>query len=250
MAKLQKTFKESYVKTLRDDVLAGIGLERYALEEFPYDKTMVKSLANVYQPENLQREMDPNDDFKSAVVLYEAYKDISPLLASNEIFWIYLTHVDLFNYVQNRWPLVFKSNVSSEYIKNHFFYSDNGMIRTSLMGFWWSVYCSIDESSCLSDKYDLTRILFRSTELRTRRWGNSVLFRHREATVALLWFIKENISLFESGFSEKCRYITRYFNRLGATKVLAYLNRDFFKAELNKMRVILEKINESSGISD
>ena len=100
---LQKTFCESYVKTLRDRIVAGISIDDYFKNEFPYDKSMVKPLAGVYQPVGLVDKMNPDDDLESAKVVYEAYKNISPLLASNENFWIYLTHVDLFSYVQKRW---------------------------------------------------------------------------------------------------------------------------------------------------
>lgn len=85
---LQKTFKENYMKTLRDAVKSGIAIPLYANESFEVDTTRVKRLANVYAPEGLAAKLEEvwEDDFNSAVLIYEAYKNISPLLASNEAF--------------------------------------------------------------------------------------------------------------------------------------------------------------------
>lgn len=86
---LQKTFKESYMKTLRDAVKSGEAIPLYAKDSFEIDQTQIKRLANVRKPENnvAERMVELyNDDFKAAVLLYESYRDISPLLASNETF--------------------------------------------------------------------------------------------------------------------------------------------------------------------
>ena len=59
MAKLQRTFKESYVKALRDQVTMGISIRQYAEEKFEYDPSMVRAVANVYQPEGLLEKLNP-----------------------------------------------------------------------------------------------------------------------------------------------------------------------------------------------
>ena len=121
---LQKTFKESYMKTLRDAVKSETSIPLYGNDAFEIDTTQVKRLANVYAPEGLVEKLEKvwEDDFKSAVAIYEAYKNISPLLASNEAFWAYLTHVDLFSYTQKRWPKVMDKDCSVEYILDHWFF--------------------------------------------------------------------------------------------------------------------------------
>ena len=50
---LQKTFRESYMKTLRDAVKSGDAIPLYAADAFEVDATQVKRLANVYAPEGL-----------------------------------------------------------------------------------------------------------------------------------------------------------------------------------------------------
>ena len=158
--KLQKVFKESYVKDLRDRVKAGIDLTNYSKEEYPYDVKMVRSIANLYQPEGLLDKMDFADDLVSAKALYESYKDISPLQASNDAFWTYLTHVDLFSYVQQRWPKVLRGEADKTYIENHWFQGGNAFFQSTLSGLWWSVYCTIDKERGEQYKYEITDFLF------------------------------------------------------------------------------------------
>ena len=87
MDKLQKTFKENYAKRLKDEVRAGLSIPKYSLESYEYDESMVKYVANVYQPEGLlEKMMNASSDFEAAKALFEAYKGISPLLASLVLF--------------------------------------------------------------------------------------------------------------------------------------------------------------------
>ena len=112
MDNLQCTFKESYASHLKDEVKANISLDKYGQTEFVYDRTKVKQIANLYEPKQLlEKLLETNNDFDAAVILYEAYKNLSPLLASTEAFWVYLTHVDLFKYVQYRHPVEKAKNI-------------------------------------------------------------------------------------------------------------------------------------------
>ena len=94
MLQLQKTFKESYMKTLRDAVKSGEALPLYSNESFTIDETQVKRLANVYAPVGLEDKLIPTSegDFESAVAVYEEYNNISTLVDSSETFWAYITH--------------------------------------------------------------------------------------------------------------------------------------------------------------
>ena len=56
-------------------------------------------------PEGARIRIEPvTGFFEPGWDLDEAYKDISPVIASNRCFWIYLTHVDLARYVRKLWP--------------------------------------------------------------------------------------------------------------------------------------------------
>jgi hypothetical protein len=245
---LQKTFTENYVKTLRDRILAGVSTEDYKKDVFPYDEKMVRKLVGVYQPKGLLEKMDAQDDLASAKALYSAYEYLPLSIASNENFWVYLTHVDLFSYVKERWLERLTRKVTNDYIYRHWFYSEKGVMNTTLMGLWWSVFCSIDEERGEAHKYDLTDMLFKRKDFQVR-FGSSVLFRHKEAVIGILEYLYENPEIFSESTKRRGSYITRYFNQLGAVKELAYFNRDFFKDEMSKIRKNLLEIR-SSGDND
>ena len=112
---LQKVFKHSYMDELRKN----IHISDYQGESFPYDPSKVKALANVYKPEGLLERLDPEDDFTSAIEIFKAYDSVTPLLASLPDLWVYLAHVDLFPYVQKRWPKVLDGSADEQYVLNH-----------------------------------------------------------------------------------------------------------------------------------
>ncbi len=233
---LQKTFKESYMKTLRDAVKSEVAIPLYGNDVFDIEATQVKRLANVYAPEGLIEKLEEvwEDDFKSAVAIYEAYKNISPLLASNESFWAYLTHVDLFSYAQKRWPKIKDKNCSSEYILDHWFIGVNGLLRNAVASMWWSVYNTVDETR--ENKYELTEILFKNYTLRISAFGSTLLIRHKEAMIGILSFLMDNPNITNNALEYRGQFITKYFNRIGAVKQLAFLKRDYFYSTCEHMK--------------
>ncbi len=239
---LQKVFKESYVETLR----CNVSPEKYRGENFEYDPTEVRFLADVHQPEGLNDRLNPENDLESAITLFEEYNELTPLSASRMELWTYLTHVDLFGYMQKRFPVVFTDRGDVKYIQERWFRNSKGMIRSSLAGLWWSVYCSVDESR--EDKYELTRMLFRNDTIRTHYFGASTIFRLREAMIGILEFLVENPDISGVHFNSRCIYIAQYFNRLGAVKQLAYMDRDFFKEELMRKKDILKTVTSKAQV--
>lgn len=239
---LQKVFKEAYVEVLRNSV----DPEKYAGEAFEFDQTQVKYLANVEQPSDLLNKMDPDNLLESAIALFEEYQNLTPLAASKIELWAYLSHVDLFSFMQKWYPEVKEGKADAGFIRDHWFRSPKGTIRSSLAGLWWSVYCSIDESR--EDKYELTRMLFRNDNIRTHYFGPSTIFRHREAVIGILEYLVENPDISNVHFSSRCIYIIQYFNRLGAVKQLAYMDRSFFKEELMKNKDVLLKITSKAQV--
>ena len=238
----QKVFKEAYVDELRN----SIDPEKYAGETFEYDVTQVKNLANIRQPSGLLEKMDPNNLVESAIALFEAYKDLTPLAASRIELWAYLSHVDLFGFMQKCYPEVTEGKADARFIRDRWFRSPKGTIRSSLAGLWWSVYCSIDETR--EDKYELTRVLFRNDNIRTHYFGPSTIFRHKEAVIGILEFLVENPDISGVHFSSRCIYIVQYFNRLGAVKQLAYMDRRFFKEELMKKKPVLLTVTSKAQV--
>lgn len=231
----QLIFKEKYLLKLKEEIESGNSFEQYKSNNFVYDKKQVLMIPNIVKPSGLLEKLDIKNDFETAILLFESFKNLEPIQAADERFWSYLTHVDLYPYMIKRWEKVYKSisGFTNEYILEHWFFG-KGMLRNALAGLWWSVYLSVDEKRG-NDKYELTKVLFRQLDFSTRTLGIYRLGRHKEAVIGILEFIKENEKLFSSGFEKKTRYITKHLNLVGGVKPISYYDRSFFKNELQKV---------------
>lgn len=232
---LQKVFIKSYADELR----THIDPVNYYGEEFEYDKTKVKFLSRIPHPQNLASYMEEHadNDCECAIALYEAYKDISPVFAQEERLWVYLSHVELFTYLKKRWSIKDEKD-QLNFIRNHWFRSKNGLMRSSLMGLWWAVYCTIDENGEKNgeDKYRLTRILFSNYSFRTTFFGASELFWYRDATRGILRFLVDNPEIIKNNFENRSQFITKYFNQLGGIKQLSALDEDYYYNECVRIK--------------
>lgn len=255
---LQRIFTPEYVNLL----LSDIKIENYLQDIIVYDENEVRRLNGIEKPEGLEeRLMNAPTEYEAAIILYEAYKNISPHLASSPSFWLYLTHVDLANYVKQLWPDLRVYNIGSKkgkkrteedmkkYIKDHWLISKYGVMRTTLMNLWWSVYLSIDESLGEEHKYDLTKIFFSNVGMRVRRLGTGHLGRNRNALKGILSFMKDNLELFdEGGIENRMIWITRHFNFIGGTKPLTNLPSNYFYGELQNNIEHLSKISKREDV--
>ena len=232
----QLIFKERYIQKLRTE----IDQDRYRSNEFVYDKTQTLMMPNIVKPEKLAATLNPNDDLETALKIYEALKGLEPIQASDERLWTYLTHVDLYPYMIKRRADAYIGTVkgvdAQKYISDHWFLSSTAqgsLLRHPIAGLWWAVHLSVDEGR--GDKYELTKIFLRQLDFPTRTLGSYELARHKEAVLGILEFIQENEQLFKSHFEGKTRYITKHLNLIGGVKPIAYLDRTFFKTELQKV---------------
>lgn len=229
---LQKIYKIKYVNYLSDNFRK----EAYLQDQFVAENPQIIPLKDVYNNAGtLVEKMIPDSkhDFDSAVALYEAYPDLTPLVASQQSLWVYLAHNELFGYVQKRWKV--SSESTEDRMKKQWF--DNGESGT-LSGLWWAVYLTKDENR--EDKYELTRALFRNQTFRTRTFFTYRLGKYREALLGILNFMNDNKELFQGHEEARTIYVSAYFSRLGATKELAYMDQDFFYNELEKKRRAIE----------
>ena len=244
---LQRTFSDTYANQLQYEAKQGIGIERYTKPVFEYDKGQVLIIPTIEQPEGLLNKMKASDDLASAKALYNAYKDITPLQASDESFWTYLTHVDLYPYVRERNDAVLEEDFNdAKYIDNYFFHGFGSLIYHPLAGLWWDVHCTIDPDS--TDPYKYTDYLFRDYGLRVTYMGRYSLFRHKEQVFGILDFLMKNEDVASEHFRQRSRWISQYFNKLGAAKQLRSLNRDFFSSELEKLKDVILNIKTDQDV--
>lgn len=235
----QLIFKEKYMFQIKKDVEFGISIDKYRSNEFVYNKKETLMMPNIMKTDGLMEKLDPGNDYETAIQLFEVFKKLEPIQASDERLWTYLAHVDLYQYMIKRWSAVYKGTAKDNinYILEHWFLwstSQSDLLRHALAGLWWAVYLSVDEIRG-DKKYELTEILFRQLDFPTRTLGAYNLGRHKEAVIGILEFIQENEDLFKNKFEDKTRFITKHLNLIGGVKPISYYDRSFFKIELQKI---------------
>ena len=100
-------------------------------------------------------------DFINARSLHDAFKNLTPLQASNRYMWAYLCHMDkeYRKYIQDRWLLDPEENkVRQRYFVGND--ADGLYYFNALARLWWCAHLTYDENS--ADHYALTKILFTS----------------------------------------------------------------------------------------
>lgn len=226
----QTLLTKKYIENIFEEVECGKGLERFLESTFPVDKEKLLRTNKVKHPDDLCDRMNPttDGDFASAIALYEAYENLSPLQASDAQLWESLALTDLFPYMQQRWKLK-EANDLKRSIINHFQVKSHGILRQGLSGLWWLVHLTIDEKR--ENRYELTEIVFKNYTLRYIRFGVGRVIQHKEAAIGILQFIKDHFGEITS-LENVANGLTSYFNRLGAVKQLTFLDREFFYKEM------------------
>ena len=142
---LQTILTKKALEKVKDDVDLNINLDRFLADDIPFEDKDLLVIPGIKKPEGLLDRLDAttDGDFKSAVAIYEAYKNLTPLQAIEDTFWESLALTDLFPYMQQRWSLRSTQTLQAA-IKNHVFVKSHGMIRQGIGGLWWLVYMTVD----------------------------------------------------------------------------------------------------------
>jgi len=247
----QKTFKEGYANALINKVSRGEELSLYLNDTFNIDDSQTDWIGGFVQPEGLLDKMmnyvDKSQDFNAAITLYESYSQLRPVVASEKTFWIYLGHVNLYPYMHKRFltdvtRLLKKDPTKPSVILNRWFFPRE-FVRNHLAGMWWDVKCTVDENE--SDPYIYTRILFRYYDMRSMNFANYKMFRNKAQVKGILKCIGEHPDIFDPHWQERIRYVTKYFNRLGATKQLIALPWEFFYHTVESLLDEIAKVTDS-----
>ena len=252
---LQKTFKETYTKQLIDGVKSGRTLREYATGDFDIDESQIRHIAGVYTPIGLQQRLvaasikdGRRHQISAAIELFEAYKNLPPLIASDESFWAYLCHTELKEFVRMEWPWERAKNPKNFVLDHYFFGKD--YIRNALASLWWGVYLSYDQERKErgEDPYVLSRVFFQNYSLRVT-WF-TVILRIPNALHGILEFINLHPEVIDNFVDTRGLFISKYFNMLGATKQLSSLPKQFFMEEMEKLYPIIMSIHGRDDVSN
>ena len=244
---IQKIFKEGYASVLNNKVSRGEELSLYLNNEFVYDESETDWVGGLVQPEGLLDKMmalsDKSQDFQAATTLYESFRELRSVVASEKPFWIYLGHADLYPYMHKRFlndvtRLLQKDPTKPSVILNRWFFPRE-FVRNHLAGMWWDVKCTIDETD--SDPYIYTRTLFKYYDMRSMNFANYKMFRNKAQVKGILKCIGEHPEVFDGNWQIRIRHVTKYFNRLGASKQLIALPWEFF---YNTVDSLLDEVSQ------
>lgn len=148
--------REKQLRKLKDAVEDNLGIYLSGTPDWPAffeDEDTFRS-SSIPMAEDLpSRIRMPQDeetmDAENCVIVYESLKDLTLQQATDERVWARLTHFDLWDYVQRRWPLnPNKPEQAMRSIRAHYFVSgirgffrDNGVSRLWWMG-WIASRCT------------------------------------------------------------------------------------------------------------
>ena len=248
---IQKIFTDGYANALTNKVSRGEDLSLYLNKEFVFDESETGWVGGLVQPEGLLDKMmalsDKSQDLDAAITLYEGFSQLRPVIASEKPFWIYLGHADLYPYMHQRFladvtRLLKKDPNKPSVILNRWFFPRE-FVRNHLAGMWWDVKCTIDETD--SDPYIHTRTLFKFYDMRSINFANFKMFRNKAQVKGILKCIGEHPEIFDTYSQDRIRYVTKYFNRLGATKQLIALPWEFFYNTVESLLNEISKVTDS-----
>ncbi len=169
-----------------------------------------------------------SDDLKNVIVIYNAFKFLSPQQASDGRIWSYATHCLAENYVRQRWNNIPKDDdKATKYIRSHYFVSGTrGLIRDNAVArLWWMGHIA---SRCRD--YDLERTL-------------TILLRDSDVRASLLE--RSSLSMSNEIFSGVVRLLGKSLNDCSAKDKKEDKDPNIYKRE--NFRELMKMLNRRGG---
>lgn len=213
-----RVFSSAYVDKLYRNVIATQNFEEYLQPKFPYEDRYPKGATGIIINKHLI--LDPDkEDIENCKAIYDGL-DINETQASDERFWVYLTHVYFFDYMKKRWPIKDASKPISR-IKDRYFLrtiSIETLTRNGISRLWWYAHLTYDKSR--RNPYELTEVLLSRADLTVglteRAFGSNKNIR-----IALLEFLMGNPSIATN--EDRTRELYKGLNLVGGVKNLPFL---------------------------
>lgn len=201
-----------------------------------------------YTPGKKDDEQKSREDLNNTRLIYEAFRSLTPLQASNKYMWTYLCHAvpEYRAYIQDRWLQEARENT----IKSRFFVTTPGSLLNdnALSRLWWYGHLTYDRNS--SNHYALTEILFTNQTICTDVMDtfNRMNYDRMRGVLLAIKDFKEELSENE-GITEYFRECKKYLNHYAAVTTLEFLDSDEIRnlAFNYMMKLREEKISRNSG---
>jgi hypothetical protein len=217
-------------------------LDKYRVGNFSFLKDDSSRYFEIDQQLNEEKIINircENGDDREAInceTLFAALPDMTPYLARDERFWIYLTHVDLLEYSRKRWPIPEEKEKAINHIRTHFFINGvRGIERdNSASRLWWMAYIS-SQCQSLSLMEALQCLLFRS-DVRANIIERPTTAQNPTILSAILSKLYESYQKDQHLFNrETFRDIMIELNLLGGVRLLDSLEKDCIDNIINSL---------------
>lgn len=253
MSGYQQVVKSSILTRMKSDLSANRNVDRYFEKNYVFEEgDLIASKSRPYpgkiklkMPSFLKLRSYSDIELENAKIIFEAYKNLTPEEASDERFWVYLTHTDFWDYMKVRTNL--KKGKDGRYILTHWFVdpiSQQSFTRNDIARLWWGAYLTYDKSR--KDPYELTKQLF-SMQDYTRTLIGGFQGRNPAVLHGVLEFVIENGDLFKQTKEYKIRFIMKKINRVGGYRVLSLLTKEKVKQILNGYRGEIGSLKDNGG---
>ena len=184
-------------------------------------------------------------DLENTKTLYTALRHLTPLQASDERLWAYLTHVTYWDYMRKRWPVEqYKDKRVAENLQErYFFMSDRprALIRNGMARLWWYGYTTYDEQR--DDPFELTGVLLKNLDV-TQSILERAFSRNRLVTHAVLSVLlqreKDGAPFYER---DSVRDLAKYLVQVGGVTIIDALS-------FTELRdVVMRKVDELAAVA-
>ncbi|MCR4311114.1 MAG: DUF6339 family protein [Candidatus Taylorbacteria bacterium] len=259
--KFQKIYFGNAVAVMRNELKSGVALESYFRESYPVkEKTLLKSTIEL--PEKpLVLKAPKKDivvaDLENAIAVYEYYKNLDEVQASDPRLWTYLSHVEFRKYALARWGLkgTFKDikdatarTKAINYILEHWFVSgnDRDLRRHAIARLWWAArltYAPWEFDPYFADlrnkdPYYYTRVLLFTQDIYQQVLERG-MGRSNRILISVLDYLARNKKFALS--REKIRSLMKELNLAYGTKKIIDLDRPALKFLIEKTAQDIEK---------
>jgi Family of unknown function (DUF6339) len=107
-------------------------------------------------------------DLENSIRMHKALPNLTPVQAQDPRLWTRLTHVDLWDYMQARWPgdKYPEAERNIRWINSHYFVAQKqsrALVRNGVARLWWASKMTCDPSR--DNPYELTSVLFSQLDI-------------------------------------------------------------------------------------
>lgn len=179
-------------------------------------------------------------DLENSISFFSVYKNLTYHQATSEAFWAYMTHIQYWEYMRERWPVSDSSSSKpADYIREHYFFksgTDRALIRNGIARLWWYAKLTYEETA--ENPFHLTEVLLSKLDitqgLLERSWG-----RNNSILRAFLEFLSDTPALGVGSDSNRVRtrYLYKALTLEGGVGIIDLLSKEDIKAFL-KLKLI------------